>query len=334
MGGDVVVTSQQGIVAECLELQLEEVAALEAIYGTEFVRVKDEGVQGLELTVEDATISDSITTTASGRNLVLRTVWRLPTAYPLHKIPEIIAVHLNANNTSPSRALALIPTDVAHVTEALTSILRDECAVQAKGSECLFLLLQLASSEARRLFIEAAAHDAINTESTAKSATIKATEETINDDNLGVTVLLLDHMRAKKAYCATLESWANRLGLAGGILTLAYHKHVYIVLRGSSKAVTTFCKRLRTEKVDVDSKGRPCRERQSQVLVHQAPLLRQRDVVGRIHASRQEGDCFSIYSVNERNNLRTALLRLGVPADVATEELGSGAHDNTPDLAT
>ena len=81
-----------------------------------------------------------------------------------------------------------------------------------------------------------------------------------------VCIAKLDHMRNKHKYLKLLNSWAKELAIHGIILHTGSHS-IYVVISGtSSSSVGEFLKRWRTRNVDVDSQGRPCKEKLLSVL--------------------------------------------------------------------
>ncbi len=78
-------------------------------------------------------------------------------------------------------------------------------------------------------------------------------------------VLSIDHMRDHKQYMKSLSQWVKQLDLRGYLYHLlpveVMVKGVYIILIGDEGACSEFQKRLRTQSIDVDSKGKPCKER-------------------------------------------------------------------------
>lgn len=80
-----------------------------------------------------------------------------------------------------------------------------------------------------------------------------------------VLIARLDHIRNKDKYLKLLQTWARELGVHGKILNVGKH-HIYPVLLGPERTIAEFLRRWRTEKVDVDSRGRPCKERMIEVL--------------------------------------------------------------------
>lgn len=81
-----------------------------------------------------------------------------------------------------------------------------------------------------------------------------------------VCIAKLDHMRNEQKYLKLLNSRAKELLVYGKILHTG-SRSIYVVITGSSASpVTEFLKRWRTYNVDIDSQGRPCKERLLSVL--------------------------------------------------------------------
>lgn len=84
-----------------------------------------------------------------------------------------------------------------------------------------------------------------------------------------VCIAKLDHMRNEQKYLKLLNSWAKDLTLYGKVLHTGPHS-IYMVIIGindsGGASVSEFLKRWRTQNVDVDSQGRPCKERLLSVL--------------------------------------------------------------------
>ena len=84
-------------------------------------------------------------------------------------------------------------------------------------------------------------------------------------------VLFLDHMNSNR-YERLLRSWSTELRIvccmyyrAGVAAAKRHAKSVYIDMNGSSASVREFMIRLKTTKVDVDARGKPCYERKYSV---------------------------------------------------------------------
>lgn len=78
-------------------------------------------------------------------------------------------------------------------------------------------------------------------------------------------------MRDYKNYSKTLNQWTSQLNLQGKMiqkksLNSEMIKSVYLILIGNSNSLSEFSKRLKTHNVDLDSKGKPCKEKMSRNL--------------------------------------------------------------------
>ncbi|KAI7837367.1 hypothetical protein COHA_008806 [Chlorella ohadii] len=79
-------------------------------------------------------------------------------------------------------------------------------------------------------------------------------------------LLKLDHMHSRSSYSRLIRRWAAELGLGGRLLFCGSSPIILILLGGAADGLKEFLLRMRTRNVDVDSKGRPCRERMMTVL--------------------------------------------------------------------
>ncbi|XP_072172210.1 RWD domain-containing protein 3-like [Diadema setosum] len=120
------------------------------------------------------------------------------------------------------------------------------------------------------------------------SAGVSIQGEDVNDGRM-IYLLRIDHMRAKTRYIQTLQGWASDLSLTGKIFFV--DKLILVLLEGQQKNVKEFVLRLRTQKVDVDSSGKSCKEKMMTVL-KEAPSV---------------GDCpsdrFESFDVAELNSI-------------------------------
>ncbi|KAH9508919.1 RWD domain-containing protein 3 [Bulinus truncatus] len=95
-----------------------------------------------------------------------------------------------------------------------------------------------------------------------------------------VTALLqLDHMRSKQNYVKLIKKWTSELSLTGRLLFCK--KLILILLQGNIFDVKEYIIRNRTHNVDIDSKGRHCKEKMLTVLceVPAEPLARFKDFI-------------------------------------------------------
>nr|XP_039262833.1 RWD domain-containing protein 3-like [Styela clava] len=71
-----------------------------------------------------------------------------------------------------------------------------------------------------------------------------------------ICVIQLDHMRSKNNYLKTLQKWATQLQVQGVVL---FYKHlIFIILYGNKNDIKEYLKKMRTQKVDIDSAGHAC----------------------------------------------------------------------------
>ena len=84
-------------------------------------------------------------------------------------------------------------------------------------------------------------------------------------DRLHVSITQFDHMRNQQSYVKTLERWIKDLEIAGTLIFCGRAK-IYLILFGSEDKLRAFQQLLKTSNVDVNSRGRPCKEKLSKVL--------------------------------------------------------------------
>lgn len=75
-------------------------------------------------------------------------------------------------------------------------------------------------------------------------------------------------MRSEQKYFKLLNSWAKELGVTGKVVKSGPH-NITVVLLGKSRAIEEFVRRWKTQNVDIDSHGRPCKEKMITVLCQQ-----------------------------------------------------------------
>uniref|UniRef100_A0A914V6N8 Uncharacterized protein n=1 Tax=Plectus sambesii TaxID=2011161 RepID=A0A914V6N8_9BILA len=86
----------------------------------------------------------------------------------------------------------------------------------------------------------------------------------VNQDKLKRIILLFDHMRDRSGYLRKLEEMCDSLSIFGQVYFLG--REIRSCLEGSCSHITEFLRLLRTTCMDVDSMGRPCKERMMQIL--------------------------------------------------------------------
>lgn len=81
-------------------------------------------------------------------------------------------------------------------------------------------------------------------------------------------IVHLDHIRSETKYLKTLESWSQELAVRGRVINAGIH-FIYIILMGCGDSLRELLRRWQTSVIDVDTCGRPCKERLMSVLCHQ-----------------------------------------------------------------
>mmetsp|Transcript_25718 Transcript_25718/g.58496 ORF Transcript_25718/g.58496 Transcript_25718/m.58496 type:complete len:268 (-) Transcript_25718:229-1032(-) len=250
-----------------------------------------------ELTVIVAMFEDRIELDESGDSVAF---WvRAPEAgavlrvdLPPHYPYEPLELSLSCPGASTSAATAAL--------QSLKAIVH-----AADSEECCAQLVQAFLELAAESLAPAASSEA----SVAKLTTISQEEE---------LVLRIDHMNEHASYMKQLERWATDGGLAGVLLYDDSGRRVHdvvLVLQGESRAMGAFLQQLRTELVDVDSKGRKCRERQSTVLCRRPAGTYKESYTP---AERLRGwSCARYSSAAERDSLldRIGMLHVGSGAE-------------------
>ena len=182
---------------------------------------------------------------------------RLPLSYPAETAPEI---------------------DVAPPNTALLERLRTAVDI---GSECL---MQIAME-----WSDANADAAAAAEAAAEAAAAAAPAPPAREE----CILKIDHMNDAENYRKTLRGWVRALALGGRLLYACSGRRaigIFVVLHGAPSDVGGFLQRLRTETVDVDRSGRPCKERQSTVLCRRPLPANRQPLDGFEEAEYAEGD--------------------------------------------
>jgi len=95
-------------------------------------------------------------------------------------------------------------------------------------------------------------------------------ERDVTASDCCVALLRLDHMRKRTVYCKTLTEWARELGVVGRVLFR--DRLILILLIGQTTYIKELIVRIRTVNVDVDSRGKACKERMMSVLSEPHPI--------------------------------------------------------------
>jgi len=139
-----------------------------------------------------------------------------------------------------------------------------------------------------------------------------AARSTGGDQVRHVALLRLDHMRRQKPYERLICEWTQSLGISGFLLISPHLILIFLSARDAS-AVPRYLQLHRTETVDVDSKGRPCREKMLTVLLEQQQ---------RQQLEEEEPQFKVLYASSTAQSIDI----------LTTQTLGAISHDSLKDL--
>lgn len=91
--------------------------------------------------------------------------------------------------------------------------------------------------------------------------------------SLHVCLLKLDHMHNRAMYTKTIKRWAAALQLSGRLIF--FKSVILIALEGAREDLNEYLRLQRTECVDVDSRGRKCKERMMDIIASVQPHSKQ-----------------------------------------------------------
>ncbi|KAG5177097.1 hypothetical protein JKP88DRAFT_333484 [Tribonema minus] len=240
-------------IASCAARQQEELDALCAIYSCQR---RIEGHQQHVLVQAEVH-------TGSGSDAV-QIGFALPPLYPVFKAPDMTSIYCKRLS---KQARELVSSKAAALARSKTC----DCT-SGEGQECLFdvimLVLELADKHGT------SADDAKAGPSPGVDVASPAAAE-----QEWVALVRIDHMNDRARYTKALRKWARQLAVAAHChfrlpvsvsssgSSSSRVENVALALIASTEApLRAFVTRLRTEYVDINSRGAPCKERQCSVL--------------------------------------------------------------------
>lgn len=90
-------------------------------------------------------------------------------------------------------------------------------------------------------------------------------EAVVQDVEEELLIVKIDHMRSSGPYIRTLEAWSSQLGLVT-ILITSGDQGIVLLSQGDKCQITKLLLNWKTTNIDVDSRGKPCKERMIQIL--------------------------------------------------------------------
>lgn len=226
---------------ENLQRQKDEIEALEAIFGDEFIPLSGtENVSHLEEFSFDIRLGDAI----------LRV--KFPRDYP-----NVSATGISVRPATEPCEMFLSRAQCKALTESAIAF-----AAENQGSEVVYSLVETLKSDM----------DLLSRTCFRKS---NPGDESASTERALLLIILIDHMNDSRAYTKKLAGWAKNLRLTGvqlfrrpegKVRRKQRTEDVLVLLHGDGDGIAEWLCRLRTQKVDVNSRGNPCKERKSTVL--------------------------------------------------------------------
>ncbi|ERE88620.1 RWD domain-containing protein 3 [Cricetulus griseus] len=173
-----------------------------------------------------------------GEDVPLELVFHLPAGYPL--CPPSISV------------------SSTHLTRAQCVTVKEKLLEEARKLLSEPMIHELV------LWIQQNLRHVLSQPEAASSSEKGTWPESATDDGLWLTLLHLDHMRARTKYVKTVEKWASELRLTGRLMFMG--KTILILLQGDRSNIKEYLVLQKTSKVDVDSSGKKCKEKMISVL--------------------------------------------------------------------
>ena len=127
-------------------------------------------------------------------------------------------------------------------------------------------------------------------------------------------VIKIDHMRKSGQYVKTLETWADNLAVHAALF-VSSKQGLILVMEGSSSSISKYLLQWKTQNIDVDSRGKQCKEKMIQILYRQTSCENNVIETGLKNRSENSGyfqtidcnDLFECVSNNLFNVLKSVL---------------------------
>ena len=202
----------------------EEVDCLAAIYGHENVEY-DSGAKIVKISMEKA-------------DIIITLTLQLNESYP-DTCPDKVSIRFQ-----PSISTELVSKAEAYVRSGLENCLGDSYLMNA-----VVALQDYVADHVMKV-----------TEEENENVHDEVLKQKPQPRKNWIVVLKLDHMRNRQKYLKHLKKWSNELRVRVSVFVLRSVKYV-IVLDGEKTDVDRFIVNWKTQCVDVDSKGKPCKEK-------------------------------------------------------------------------
>ena len=147
------------------------------------------------------------------------------------------------------------------------------------------------------------------------SDTLQSNFDNCDSQDTFVNIIHLDHMRDKRNYIKTIEKWSKELKITGNIIFHGKLK-VFLILLGSEDSLKSFHQQLKTQNVDIDSRGRPCKEKLSKILCCEKVLQNSKDYDCNEpkNKSKTKGSSLSVLEAQSIDDMRKCFCDLELEA--------------------
>ena len=170
------------------------------------------------------------------------------------RVDGVFVVNVALPDGYPGRAAPIVDIDAAQLPRAVRQDAARRLSVFCETEECVLAVLQ----EAGPCYAAATEPASVVTEATAPPVVY--------------CVIVIDHMNDARSYAQRLKRWAGGLRavlfsrLAPTAAAPGRREGAVLVLQGDDALIGGLLTSLRSEAVDKDRRGRPCKERQARVL--------------------------------------------------------------------
>eukprot|EP01026_Neomeris_dumetosa_P012612 TRINITY_DN14394_c0_g2_i1.p1 TRINITY_DN14394_c0_g2~~TRINITY_DN14394_c0_g2_i1.p1 ORF type:complete len:288 (-),score=23.46 TRINITY_DN14394_c0_g2_i1:64-927(-) len=176
-------------------------------------------------------------------------------------------IHVNLGENYPNQALASCKISSTFLPKLLVQEINQqinglvEIAGQ-HGDEALYQVIEFVSDEIEKQ--DQQHQKQVNPPENNQDNNKIQNEHVQNNITLLVRV---DHMRDQANYIKQLKKWAQDLNISGCVVI--FGKIIRVVLQGTKISIKEMTKLWKTVSIDVDSKGRKCKERMIDILIEQ-----------------------------------------------------------------
>ena len=169
------------------------------------------------------------------------------------RVDGVLVVNVVLPDGYPGRAAPIVDVDAAQLPRSVRTDVAQKLSSFCENEECLLTVLQ----EAGPCYAAATEPASVVSEPTAPPM---------------YCVIVIDHMNDARPYAERLKRWAGGLRAvlfsrpAPTAAAPSRREGAVLVLQGDDALVGGLLTSLRSEAVDRDRRGRPCKERQAKVL--------------------------------------------------------------------